>query len=227
MIGINKGALKAVNPNLKLELKFNYKTYTDVAGTVAANTNDYVRAWRSTVNSHLFTQSTDAARPQRLSDGLYFDGGDRLTIASNAVFNFGANNFTVEFYLNPTSSNGVIFGTNGAGYTDNSWGIWLEGLRIRCLASSGSHWNWDIASSSATAISAASWTHIVYQRNGNTLFLFLNGVQVASNSAIGTSSLYNNSFTMWAGNMTGKLTDIRIYDIAKYTANFTPPTRSS
>ena len=237
MIGINKGALGAVNPNLKLELKFNYQTYTDVAATVAANTNDYVRAWRSTVNSSLFTQSTDAARPQRVSDGLYFDGGDYVAIAHNSGFmDFGTGNFTVEAWVNfanTTTENG-IFSQQSISNTH----VFLRkntNNTLQFAAATSSTVVANYVTASAISVAANTWYHIALVRNGSTVSMYLSGISqtltlvtAIGTMPSGTGDLYIGVEYDLSGYFVGKITDFRIYKgVAQYTANFTPPTRNA
>ena len=228
MIGLRRGGGGAVvDPNLKLELKFNSQIYTDLAGTVAAGTNDYVRAWRSSVGGHLFAQATDAARPQRVSDGLYFDGGDIISLPSNAIFNFPANqDFCVEAYINTQSSaNQMILSKN---YWAGETGLALQLYLNTVLFSIGS-----TIFATSSAISQNAWHHIAGVRQGDNLKVFINGLSATTSgvSSLNSSTSYPIDIGGRSRNGTlyfiGKLTDLRIYDIAKYTANFTPPTRSA
>ena len=233
MIGINKGALGVVNPNLKLELKFNYQTYTDLAATVAAGTNDYVRSWRSSVGGHLLTQSTDAARPQRVSDGLCFDGGDLLSILTPASFNWGSGNFTVEWWSSsatPLSGSPVNISVGGPA---NYWaGFCTSNAYVILANAGGSAWN---SAASFSGVSANTWTHFAVVRDSGVLRTYKDGSQLGT--ANNTQAMYYNaSFPIYLGcrypgalQFTGKMTDIRLYTACIYPSgtSFTPPTRSA
>jgi len=223
MIGINKGALKAVNPNLKFELKFNYQTYTDLAGTVAATTNDYVRAWKSSVGEHLFTQSTDAARPQRVSDGLLFDGGDYVTLTAALFANNAA--FTVEFWVYDAAISGYVCYFN-----------MLPSDRLNIV---GNTTNLFVGDGAANQISVAvtrplnTWYHLALAYDGATYRLYRNGAQIATSTATMNaatmSSLQIGARTAQSQFTNGRMTDIRVYTACIYPSGtaFTPPTRSA
>jgi len=221
MIGLRRGVVgKTVDPNLKLELKFNSQVFTDVAGTVAAGTNDYVRAWRSTVGGHLLTQATDAARPQRVSDGIYFDGGDYIS----APFVLATRSpWTIELWEYDSSGADASI---VAFQPDNR--LYLQ------WANSSTFFLGDSASNvivGGVTRPIGEWYHLVAQFDGTIYKIWKNGVFQTSTS---TAMISMTSTSVVLGHLQGfsryfdgKMTDIRIYNVAKYTANFTPPTRSA
>lgn len=87
---------------------------------------------------------------------------------------------------------------------------------------------------SNTLLSTSTWVHIAAVKNGSTLTLYQNGVNVASATQSGTIvdggkpllvgyETGQNSAHYWSG----YIDDIRITrGIARYTANFTPPARA-
>jgi hypothetical protein len=232
MIGINKGALAVVDPNLKLELKFNTTNYTDVGGTVAATTNDYVRAWKSTVNSHLFTQSTDSARPQRVSDGILFDGGDTLAIANTPTdFNFGTSPFTVEYWAYQATGAGALVAISPNSNSYAGFQIYDHALYMANTGGTA----FAISGMSIGSLTANTWTHYAVSRDGSSVVRsYKNGVYVAQ-ATLATAMHYLNSLpTNFGSNRgayfwAGKLADFRIYTSCIYPSGttFTPPTRSA
>lgn len=228
MIGYGFGVQNqsGVNPNLKLELKFNYQVYTDLAATVAANTNDYVRAWRSSVGNHLFTQSTDAARPQRQSDGLYFDGGDWLSMLMHADFNWGSGNFTVEGWkFQATPSYWFSLTAESAAYA----ALRIDG-NAAYLSSNGSSWG---VNGLTIGANINEWSHIAIVGDNGTIRTYRGGIQ--QGSTVYAAAMYFNTskpFHLGGGHtwwFTGKMTDIRLYTACIYPngTTFTPPTRSA
>jgi hypothetical protein len=229
MIGINRGALRKADPNLKLELKFNQNVYTDLAGTIPAGVNDYVRAWKSSVGGHLLTQSTDAARPQRISDGLFFDGGDTLgmAIADGAWF---VGDFTIEYWLQRTGTGGAFSMTLFAAPASIPVGInGINPSTNEVIYASTSSGTWNVVNQNMGAKSS-SWTHYAIVRSNVLSIAFQNGVIISTAACQG--AIY------WPAGMglflmrhdqfnAGKMTDFRIWNTAKYSATFTPPTRST
>jgi len=222
MIGLRRGVVgKTVDPNLKLELKFNSQVFTDVAGTVAAGANDYVRAWRSTVGGHLLTQATDAARPQRVSDGIYFDGGDFVIAPSGTAFSPGALDFSISFWVKTTNTSRFdLFNNLGCGYY-----IWSSGsTEAFGVGALGTQWAADYKN--------GAWHFLEYGgTGGNSIYVRRDGVQVAT--ATGTYNL-TGAGVLCIGKhyidgsyfFVGSIADIRFFlgYAPKYS---TPPTRSS
>jgi len=220
MIGLRRGVVgKTVDPNLKLELKFNSQVFTDLAATVAAGADDYVRSWRSTVGGHLLTQATDAARPQRLSDGIYFNGGDGMTAPFSLATRIA---WTIEGWEHDTNNSGNVVLVSFV----------PEQLYVNWVAST-----FYVGDGAANAIAfattrpVATWYHVAVSFDGTTYRLFINGILMTSSTtalvSITTTAVNVGYRPLISSFMLGKLTDVRIYNVAKYTANFTPPTRSA
>ena len=168
---------------------------------------------------------------------IAFDGtGDYLTAPDNLDFAFGTGNFTVEFwlYLIATATNNLAFGSS---LYDNRTLTNVTGGPALFIRSTGSLRLWEGNNvpydSAVSAVPFSSWCHIALSRQSGTTKVFVNGSQVITH--IGS---YNHS----AGGLTvggvmdfrdtsanfklnGYIDDFRITKgVARYTANFTPPT---
>jgi len=80
-----------------------------------------------------------------------------------------------------------------------------------------------------SALSTNTWYHLAWVKNGTSYKIYKDGSQVASftNSAIIQSHEWRigNTFDGASQGMTGYIEDFQILKgVAKYTANFTPPT---
>lgn len=166
---------------------------------------------------------------------MYFDGTSDYLVTSQAGpnFNYGTGNFTVEFWVYPLS--GPVSEYNPTFYTnhaDNNWNTGTSGLRIH-------HGNLIFDApfqqiNFSTAISNNVWTHVAVVRNGNTITAYINGVNsgsVTRTATVGSDTdrpALSTSDTVGTGGrefMEGYIDDLRITKgIARYTANFTPPT---
>tara|TARA_R110000803_G_scaffold25416_2_gene60773 strand:+ start:5770 stop:7419 length:1650 start_codon:yes stop_codon:yes gene_type:complete len=140
-------------------------------------------------------------------------------------FNFGLDDFTIEFWLNPDSSN--ISGSKGIFGTKNwYWGSPTADFSI--FASGRVYW----ASSSVSMglnFVANIWQHFVMQRKSGLVEFYLNGTLEGTTTEFSNLNLsnvlgwragndFNNSYR-WAGN----LDEIMISSgTAKYTGNFVP-----
>ena len=159
----------------------------------------------------------------------YFDGsGDYLT-TTNVNFTGDA---TVEcwLYVSSFSSNFQLFGTN-AGASDGKWlGIIVvtDGSMVGAYAA-GAAAGW---SAPAGTIKAGQWMHVAWVKNGSTVYVYVNGTQVASGTA-SASYAYNAGspfvISRLDGNnslcLNGYISNFRVVNgTAVYTSAFTPPT---
>ena len=180
------------------------------------------------------------------SASMYFDGtDDYLLISPTTNLEFGSANFTIEFWWYPTSTTRQAlyhgsFGTDwsiGIDYssvsTNQKIGIWAS--------SNGTSWNLINADGGGngigtTTVTQNAWNHIAYVRNGTTWMLFVNGNRDLNLTGI-SGSIVNRSTspkvigawwnTTAMSEVFGYIDDFRVTTgIARYTANFTPPTQA-
>ena len=161
----------------------------------------------------------------------YFDGtGDYLTLPTNAAFNLGTADFTIEwsFYYSeaPPAGSGYdyLFGM-GANATTGI-GLYVQGGVPKV-------WNGSSILTSSQSINGFAWYHLALVRSGSTLTMYLNGTSVGSVSF--TSNLTGGelssgpSIGTWnpvdLSYFPGYISNLRIVKgTALYTANFTPAT---
>lgn len=178
---------------------------------------------------------------------LAFDGsGDYLRVADNDAFEIGAGDFTLEAWIYLTgysaSYSGNFFamiackdsGAAGAGRafafsvngTASSW----TGLSLVLFASNTTN----TGNTGSFAFSLNTWYHVAVARSGSTVRLYVDGNDVGggtnTRSVQATTTLvtigaedpfYQASFAYW---FPGYIDDLRITKgVARYTANFTPP----
>jgi hypothetical protein len=154
---------------------------------------------------------------------MYFDGtGDYLTAPSNINLALGTGDFTAEcwVYLTTNASLQSIFNINqfNTGIlvrydnSSNGYALFLGGTQYN---------------SSVTTV--GQWVHLAAARASGTVRFFVNGTQ--TNSASNTYNITGATFVAGTAahslseTMTGYIDDLRITNgVARYTANFTPPT---
>ena len=144
----------------------------------------------------------------------------RLTIASNALFAY--NDFTVEMWAKRTGSTG-------------SFGTLLEMDTREILIRPNTGTNGDVrvddgalSLSTAYAMPLNQWVHLALTRSGSTCRFFVDGVQIGTR----TDGDKLTNATIWIGDSThapgryfiGLVDELRMSSIARYNANFTPPT---
>ena len=178
---------------------------------------------------------------------MAFDGTtSNLLSPYTDLYSFGTGDFTVEgwFYFSNTSTNtrrlvGLGDGANGSGPIYSAW-------ELQYLGSEGSNqisfqrYNGTLYTyvTSGATITQNTWQHIAVSKGSGTLRIFVNGVAYysAANSidysAINTNPLrvalaYYGPVAGYGGPRywNGYIDDLRITKgVARYTANFTPPT---
>ena len=168
---------------------------------------------------------------------LAFDGTgtpmDRLTIPANTTdLNLGASDFTIEcwVYRLNTSTAVIVAGQSDlATIAGSSWAFYVSSTdnSVFIIGSTG------FALTSPNP-STNAWAHIAVTRSGGTLRSFLDGTIVGTNTTLGTGAINNGaatypntigSFAINANGLIGYIDELRITKgVARYTANFTPPT---
>ena len=159
--------------------------------------------------------------PKFGTGALTLDGtGDYLTVAADADFQFGTGDFTVEcwVYVNSVGNTGLFtFGGTGSGLAVNLYsGAWN-------LTTSGA------GGAALGAVTTGAWQHLAVTRSGSSLRMFIDGTQIGStlsnstdlsDNALKIGYYYDTSYTINA-----RVDEFRVTKgVARYTANFTPPT---
>ena len=158
---------------------------------------------------------------------IAFDGtGDYLTSSSSPTLTFGTGDFTVECWARPADTSAgyrALLSDNLYGNA-NGWALYQNGTSLEAWVS-GVYLNVITATS---ALTASVWQHVVWSRASGDNRCFVNGVQVGST----VSNSHNLIYTFASIgrvqdglHFNGHLDEVRYTKgIARYTANFTPPT---
>lgn len=158
---------------------------------------------------------------------LYFDGtGDWLVTPPNPDYAFGQSDWTIEFWINSTQTTRVDPIGWDYPYATTGWG----GLIFNVSASGQMSWYENtnqVINATGTGWNNGSWNHVAVVRNGNSVRLFLNGVQVgntystAFSYGVNGTQIYgmiigiNNDRV--TGSLNGYIDDLRITKgIARY-----------
>jgi len=180
----------------------------------------------------------DTAQSKFGGASALFDGsGDYIHSPDSEDWELGTTHttWTIEWwqYLTalPNAYKGILSHQQEGGGTNVGWGAYISNTNKLTFAGSTSSF-----ASGATTLSTNQWQHCAIVRDGLTLKYYVNGVldytntnytnktdSVDRNLAIGYSfnvaSGYNGALYF-----PGRIDDLRISHIARYTANFTPPT---
>ena len=159
---------------------------------------------------------------------IAFDGtGDYLTTPSSSSFAFGLADFTVELWLYRSDSGQQhLYDARDIGVNPNRILLFLDASSQLTYFSDGAA---RITTTSVPTLNA--WVHVALCRASGNSRLFLDGVQVGATFA-DTINITSPTVTVAIGAtnagttaLNGYIDDLRITKgVARYTANFTPPT---
>ena len=200
--------------------------YTDNFLVGSSNPSVVTESPSGAVYSSELTKVTDGA--------VTFEGGDDdyLSLNPGADFAFGTGDFTVELYLyynGAPAQYDYIIDARNSGQTTGTWSLSHD------YVNTGS--GLLMFSTDSSALLTAShnplhnrWTHIAVSRNGSSLKMFYDGVEVAT--ASNTTNFSTSPSTSYIGtrystehSFVGLISNLRVVKgTALYTANFTPPT---
>lgn len=167
---------------------------------------------------------------------LYLDGtGDRVQFADSSVSPLGTSDFTIEFWVMPSTPVQLYPCPLASGsYNTGSWAIQLGrtgvGLKVQLWVD-----NFSIGAAmmtGATTLSTSAFTHVAITRVGTAFVLWVSGVSDATATSAANMRATSEVLVVGgdsAGSATssfaGYIDDLRITKgVARYTSTFTPPT---
>lgn len=192
--------------------------------------------YRQVSNGTNASTSTDQAKFGTKS--ILFEGAGSIFWTKNTQYEFGAGNFTVEFWVWPTlaaQQECIACYANGSGLNSN------YAFEILTNRTDGDQWQaiicqgntaYEVRSPAGTA-QAGVWQHVALCRIDNVLSLYVNGVQYGGLDVTGVA--VNNvatailEFGQGQGYypFTGYLDEVLIQKgVARYNGSFTPPTEA-
>jgi hypothetical protein len=152
----------------------------------------------------------------------YFDGnGDYLTAASNAAFNLGAGDYTIEFWVyKQTSSRVMCMAIAGAGL---AVAINTSGNIEVCRSLTAIDFTF------TAGVQNNVWTHIAVSRSGTNLRAFMNGTLLGTQTSSTSygQGIFNVGIDADGAStpLLGYMSNMRLVKgTAVYTTNFTPST---
>ena len=223
------------NINITVGSLFNLVTLLVKTNSVnAANNHSFID---SSTNNYQITRNGNATQgtfsPFSHTGWSNYFGTGYLNIPTNAAFNFGSGDATVDLFVYPTtaSQSAGLFDkrANGGSFSQFPQ-IALDNGVIRAYVSyTGSAWAVDIT---GPTLSINVWTHIAFVRSGNTWTLYINGSAYTSSTASGSVYTGSDNLTIGASAtdgsspFTGYISNARIVKgTAVYTSNFNPSTQ--
>lgn len=189
-------------------------------------TDEQGKVWTAVGNAQIDTAQSKFGTASGLFDGT----GDYITTPDHADFALASNDWTFDFWVrfNAIGAGNTIFsqGTDSSnyhyfGYESSQWIFKKRG---------GTEITWQVTDSSITT---ATWYHVAIVRNGNTWYVFRDGILKGTTSISTALVDYTGVFALGifhygsgtgANELNGWLDEFRFLTIARWTDSFTPAT---
>jgi hypothetical protein len=246
-ISATDGANGAVNKvtSIILAFKVTNSRYTTLLAT-AVDTYDNNNITDSSTNNHSITVTGDpdagTFSPYRsggYSTYFYGSGGNYVKTDTHSDFAFSTEDFTIECWYYPVSKaqNFPRIWHFGTFWQNNQALAFLDRHNDNPTTFSLSAYLLGDILNSTTTVENNNWYHLVVERSGATITLYVNGVSEdtydigTSEFITSTSSYVNIGNVSNGGNLTeselnGYIRDFRyVKGTAVYDGNFTPPTK--
>ncbi len=184
------------------------------------------KAWTAVGSAQIDTGQSVFGGASALFAG---DGGDYITTPDHEDFNFGALDFTIDF----RARHDALRMDGYRHYVSQFPGAWAVYKNITdhkpsvILQTDGG----DKIAASSMAVTSATWYHIAVARYGNTVTIYLDGTArgtvdvtgctINNDASVASIGAYEGGGDVFGG----WIDEVRITKgMARWTANFTPPT---
>ena len=176
-------------------------------------------------NAQVATAQSKFGGASMLSDGT----GDCLQVLSNADFAFGSGDFTIEFFIRPTTALTGTYNIWDQRATGAGGGvvpsIYITGSVLYYFTNSDNRIAYSITLQSGT------WYHFALSRSSGSTKMFLDGTQVGStytdSNSYTTSQVVIGAYAAtgsYTGSTPAYFDEMRVSNSARYTTTFTPTT---
>ncbi len=165
------------------------------------------------------------------ASGLFDGSGDYISTPNNTGFDFGAGNFTIEFWMRAAaavSSTRIIICKAGAsGSRSFVFGVTATNRLYFGWSSNGI--NFDDYITPTNSFVDSVFYHVALVRFGSNLSIYVNGNSIFSTTISGTIFTANTPAQIGGRSSDGQyfnghIDDLRVTKgVARYTSNFVPP----
>jgi hypothetical protein len=168
------------------------------------------------------------------ASGLFDGTGDYLSSPDHADFDMAGGDFTLELWFNRNGGDGTnrfLLAHDSASEDEPAYRLRLNASNV--IFASAYTDSDQVNVTGTTTFTATGWNHVAFVRTGDVYKLFINGTQEGGDQTK-TGALRNPAQPLFVGQAganrfywNGWLDEIRISKgIARWTANFTPPTEA-
>jgi hypothetical protein len=193
-------------------------TFTDESG----------KTWTASNQAQIDTAQSKFGGASGLFDGT----GDYISTSDHADFNMGSDDWTIDFWIRQDvlQNNTVFEQTDGTEKFEIFFGALTGRFMCVCADASGDIWRFR----ADFGMSADTWYHIAIVRSGGTPYMFKDGTSltVTEDTAISGKTAPDIAASPQIGDgrigngLYGWVDEFRFSNgIARWTANFTPPTK--
>jgi hypothetical protein len=173
------------------------------------------------------------------ASGLFDGSGDYLSIADSNDFDFGSGDFTIECWFYRPSNTFVNFqdiltqrNQDSSNYAFSFYIRPQDNTIAFRYSTSGNGATGTVGADNNFTITNSVWHHFAITRSSGTFRLFVNGTVVTTSTPATNPTFFNSTAAITVGaaangaqSINGYLDDLRVTKgVARYTANFTPPT---
>jgi hypothetical protein len=168
----------------------------------------------------------------KFGQSLGLGGSNDYISTTNNIFQPAGGDFTWECFGYAMSVGGskVLFSNQPPGGGNNGMICFLNAGQLTIVASNAGMTGSLVAQTAGATVTTGAWRHYAFVRHGNNFDAYLDGTSQftvtaagsiggnVSGLAIGSASLSSSS-SVWSG----YIDEARVSNLARYTANFTPP----
>jgi hypothetical protein len=175
-------------------------------------------------------QITTSIKKNGTGSMMFATSSDYLSFPASTKFRHDQGNWTTECWVNLPSVTGYhCIASMGTYLTANNWSLYISNGAVGYEKGTGA-WASTASTLTSALITANTWAHIAWVKNGTTYSVYVNGTlaQQTTSSTFGTGksgnvyigTYFNNGVP--ANGFNGYIDDLRISNSALYTSNFTP-----